>query len=298
MIFRDGDTRANSNFPIILLRSGPHARIDVVAQIEFAVHSVPRSIHDPDVVSSLLLKETPLRLSHLLILAFLVGNLLSAAGCSTPTGESPSSTQSGEPSRYGQSTLDSISAEFEEMKSVLGLSGDEADALSEAHVQHFAALESWFAENGQTISDIRGEALDAARDRDLARLNSMDASGDKETIKRLQAEEDELLKGYRQAVEDSLSDDSRTRWRQHTICDNLLTFLSELDLSADQIQQIKDAAPDALRRVSDPENWRGYGTAELEEVFESRIVLNDQKVAFKELQDGNKMRMLKWSWGN
>ena len=223
--------------------------------------------------------------------------LLLSAGCSSPAGEGTDENSPGDSAAYGTGALDELQAEFEAMKSVLTLEGDALASLESAHAGHLSALQSWYTENGPTITRIQQEALDAARDRDLARLNSMDASGDKETVKRLKEEEDKLLKEYLDAVEQSLSPDDFNKWQQHVICENVLTFLSDLNLTDEQVGQIRAAAPDALRRVPDPENWRGYGSAELEKAFEGSIVTEDQRTGLKELQDGNKMRMLKWSWG-
>ena len=198
------------------------------------------------------------------------------------------------PKKYGDSTIKKLQAEFDSLLSVVDLSESKEQEVRALHQTWTNRLDDWHRENGPTIVAIRKKALEAAKKKDLRALKKMDRGGDKQKVADLTNEEREMLQTYEAELEATLPEPERTKWQRHVVTQQLLEFLQPLELTQEQQDQIGEQSGNVMNRVKRKENWRGYGTAELEKVFERNIVSPQQKTSFEELKKKNRMRMLKW----
>lgn len=232
---------------------------------------------------------------------FLVGAVLLVNGCSgspssvADSGEQARDNADGDGTHTVNKNLQDLEARFSELLQTVELADKEANTLKQTHGQHLATLKQWYENNSATLKEIRGNALKAARDRDMEKFRSMNARGDKETVARLAEEERQLIKEYRNAIFQVIPESQQKVWQAHVISTQLLEFLQPLELTDKEIGQICDLAPTALRQVKGQENWQGYGTTNLEKLFEQRVLPAGRRAEFDELKKKNRLRMLKWN---
>ena len=198
---------------------------------------------------------------------------------------------------YGQYQLDQLAAGFNQVLASVQLDEQQSLELESFHKDSIQNLRNWYSENGPTIVAIRKKAFSAARSKNLAKLQKMKRGGDQATVEKLANEERKLLQNYREALEEKVPSDQKLNWQSDVITDKLLEFLAPLELTDMQKSEVKDLAPNALKRLGGKQlkNWRGYGTSELEKLFEKQVLPKQQIQSFEDLKKKNRIRMLKWS---
>ena len=191
--------------------------------------------------------------------------------------------------------LSKLEKQYEPIVEVLSLTDDEAAVFSKIHKHYGDALSKWNQTDGKEMRSLQRQALQAARNRDRAALNQLNAAGAKEKVAKFSAAEQSIQKEYSDALLDAVPDDQLNRWKAYRIAVNLLDFLAPLKLTDEQLDAVRDFAPKAIQSIGNESNWQGYGTSKLEKLFESNILSADQKDEFEMLKSKNKLRLLKWN---
>ena len=247
-----------------------------------------------------------------LVISILALAIITAIGCREP-GPSPDNTDNPNASTshsapdegtqkttkkksYGDSQLRIIESEFAILKQSKQLAPAEKDGLNQFFAQRVTQIKDWYSKNGPKIVALRKEALEAARRKDLRKLKEMNKTGSKESVSNLVNQERKLLDEYRVELEKQIPKEAKLEWQSTIVSNQLLEFLEPLQLTENQMEQVRSSASQAIARLGrkQQDNWRGYGTAKLEEIFATKHLEASQKQAFEQLQKSNKMRMMKW----
>lgn len=214
-------------------------------------------------------------------------------GCLEPDGSAKSN--SGDVSKKSAEQLSSLVAEYRDLNSCLELTEQEETKIAEVHLRFEKKLRSWYDKNHRELRQIQGNALDAARERDLKKLKQMNARGDKKRVAELYQEERELQGEYEATLIDAIPAAKLDTWKSHVIAKQLLEYLEPIDLSDDQIKQIQESAVVVISREGTNENWKGMGTRALEIVFARQIVSKSQQPGYDALKKSNRLRQLRWN---
>ena len=245
------------------------------------------------------------RLASLLLLA--IGFFCSLSGCNseqaapsvnedhnqTETNESTDETPDKEENSPAQ--LSKLVEQYAPIVDVLSLNDEEAAAFEAIHKRYGEALAEWHESDGKEMRSLQKQALQAARNRDLAALNRLNAAGAKEKVAKFTAAQRAIQNEYAAALINAIPDDQLNRWKAYRVAVTLLDFLQPLNLTDAQKAAVHELAPTAIRSVGKESNWQGYGTSQLEKLFENQILDADQQDEFETLKSKNKMRMLKWN---
>lgn len=223
-----------------------------------------------------------------------------STGCQKPTPsgngpDTPGATAGKNSAPKTPAPIAKLKARFQTILIVLELDENEKIDLQRVHDENLQELQEWYAENGPAMRSIQGEAITAFKDRDLQRLKSMNARGDKEKIAKLKDDERKILSKYETALYNTIPESQFLAWKAHTIAANLIDFLSSLDLMQDQINEIHASSRKVIEQIGDEPNWAGYGTVQLENIFEQDIVSGQQKSVYEALKKKNPLRMMNWN---
>lgn len=214
-------------------------------------------------------------------------------GCAAKT-EKGAKSEGGQ-STYGAKQLSKCQSRFDEMKKVLKLNVTDEKALATAHQTQLATLEKWYQESGVELVALRKEALEAAKNRNIAKLKAMEAEGKKQRSADLAAEESALLKDYTRALLNAVGADDRERYQAHVIAEQLLEFFKPLELTDPQISETRKLAASVISRFGSSENWSGEATIELEKKVRATVLAAEQQKAFKEFSRSKGLERLEWS---
>lgn len=222
-----------------------------------------------------------------------------APGCNEPkTKRSRTRSSSSSKSTVAKKTLSDwipSSKLFRGLEIKLSLDKQQAKAINETHSQQKKIIENWYANEGKEMQRIRSKAFSAARKKDLNTFRKMESSGSKSRFDQLIAQERKLGKEYEAAMFASVPVEKLDLLKAHQISTLLVDYLSPLKLTEDQRKSIQDSALSVIEKIKSKKNWRGYGTSQLEKVFENSILLKKQKDQYQKLKKKNKLRMLKWN---
>ena len=191
--------------------------------------------------------------------------------------------------------LSKLIKQYEPIANVLELNENEIAQIGSIHREYGDKLSQWHETDGKEMKAIQKQALQAARNRDKAALNRLNASGGKEKVAKFSQAEAAIQKAYAEALFDAIPGEKQDRWKAYRISTCLLEFLEPLNLSQEQMDSVRSLAPKAIRSIGNETNWQGYGTSKLEKLFETRVVTAEQKEDFENLKSKNRMRMLKWN---
>ncbi|MEM9413434.1 MAG: hypothetical protein AAGA30_20165 [Planctomycetota bacterium] len=191
--------------------------------------------------------------------------------------------------------LSRLTEQYASITEVLELNEAETTAIESIHQQFEEVLQQWQQTDGKEMRDLQKQALQAARNRDKAALNRLNAAGAKEKVARFNAAEKAIQKDYFDSLIAAIPADKLDRWKAHRISVCLLNFLEPLEIDDKQKNAIREMAPSVIRSIGNESNWQGYGTSRLEKLFESRVLDAAQNDQFEDLKSKNRMRMLKWN---
>lgn len=242
-----------------------------------------------------------------ILLLLVIGSFCTFAGCNSEQAASsvnddqnqtePNDSTDETPDKEEKSPakLSKLVQQYAPIVEVLSLSDEEAAAFEAIHKRYGEDLAKWHESDGKEMRSLQKQALQAARNRDLAALNRLKAAGAKEKVAKFTAAERAIQKEYSTALIGAIPDDRLDRWKAYRVAVTLLDFLEPLNLTEAQKSSVHELAPTAIRSVSKESNWQGYGTSKLEKLFEKQILDADQQDEFETLKSKNKMRMLKWN---
>lgn len=225
---------------------------------------------------------------------------LAMSGCDLPQ-ESYSETRSGD-SGVTSDAAESMTFErmsplveaYRDIANILNLSKAEQRQFELVFEKHKSIFTTWYANEWAELKSIQKKAMDAAKERNLAKMRQLNANGGKQRVAELHQQQREMQKAFEQELLATVPMDKLDQWKAHRITSLLLEFLQPLDLSEEQTALIRDQSLQVIRS-NQKENWQGYGTDQLEKRFAKTIVHDDQQDAFLELQKKNRLRMLRWN---
>ena len=183
---------------------------------------------------------------------------------------------------------------YKEVGAILQLDDAEQKQIDEVLQKHQAIFENWYGNEWQELRKHQQAATNAAQKRDLASLQQLKANGGKERVAELHQQERQMQVNFETELLASIPSDKLEQWKSHRIATLLLTFLEPLNLSPQQIKEVRQQAPAVIRSMEKP-NWQGYGTDRLEKKFASTILKPNQRKDFEQLQKKNRLRMLRWN---
>lgn len=213
-------------------------------------------------------------------------NSAKAAGDSANIDSSESTLQGKQP--WSGESLSNWKVVFAEMQEVLDMSSDEKRQLEATFEQHVQKLQTWYQEHGQRIAEGDRIAIEAARNRDLARLRKI-----KQEIVPLKQEAMALHKTMDNAVLDALTETNRNRWQAHRLTSRFLELAESLELSDSQQTQVGELAIEAAKHVRNQATPQAAGFLELEKRVEAKVLDAEQRTKYEEIKAKNKMRSLK-----
>ena len=220
-------------------------------------------------------------------------------GCSSSkTGSNGAANKDSNSSAYGSKQLANCEAQLEEMKTILKLDEAAAKALTASHNSHVEKMKSWFEESGVELVALRKEALDAARDKDLAKLREMEADGKKKRVAELTEEERVLVAEHTELLLDSVSPDQAAKFKAHVIAEQLLElleFLEPLELTDSQVTEVRELAEKVIPRFASNAKWRSEGTIKLEQEVAATVLTAEQRNKFQQFDGSKRLERLRWS---
>ena len=235
------------------------------------------------------------------IYLLLTGTLAVAIGCAPPAEKNgepaagETSTASGSDETGAESakswsgdSLDQWTTVFAEMKETLELSADEQQQLEDTFQQQVEKLQAWYQQHGPRIAEGDRTAMKAARDRDLATLRKL-----KDEIVPLKQEATALHKEMDVAVLNSLSEANRFRWQGHRLAARFFELANSIQLTDEQRTQVGELAVAAARRTQNQTTPQAAGFLEMEKGIEAKVLNPEQRTAYQEIKDRNKLRSLK-----
>lgn len=226
--------------------------------------------------------------------AFLILLICVFTGCSAPDSGTAGSDSGGK-SAYGSKQLARCEASFEEMKAVLKLDAAAESELANVHEAHTKKMKDWFDESGVELVALRKEALDAAREKDLAKLREMEADGKKKRVTELTEEERVLVADHLELLLDSVEPAQATSYKAHVITKQLIEFLDPIELTGEQVAEVNKLAEKVISRIAPNQVWRSEGTISLEKEVLSQVLSAEQRSQYDEFDRSKGLQRLQWS---
>lgn len=224
------------------------------------------------------------------LIAVLLSTMVIATGCGQRKLDNVADQGNNSTASSGKK-LSRLMIQYESVAEVLQLGDDEDAAIQAVHNKHQQLLDEWNADSGSELRDIQSKALKAARNKDLAALRAMDASGEKQKVAELVAEKRTMKRAYEAALLLSIPADKQNQWKTHLISSSFLDFFEPLNLSDDQIEKIKNYAAIATSQVNREPNWQALATVKLENLF-ANDVAEEQTDSYAKLRKRNALRHL------
>ncbi len=198
---------------------------------------------------------------------------------------------------YGDFHLQVLASEFQTLMDVARIDDANRKQLQAWHGHALGGIKAWYAEFAPEIVAIRRDALEAAKSKNLAQLRALDNNGSKQRLAELTNNERQLLTSYRADLEEQLPPELLRAWQTEIVARQLLEFLLPLELTDEQRNGVHGLSPRSIAELNaqQHENWRGYGTSNLERIVEQQVLNESQRAAMDELKQKNRTRMLKWS---
>ena len=210
--------------------------------------------------------------------------LVSACSPGNSSRDSSSSSSSGDQPWSGKS-LDDWKIVFAEMQEVLDLADDEEQRLQATFEEHVEKLQAWYREHGPSIAKGDREAMQAAKNKDLATLRKIkDETGPRKQ---------QAMAMHKQMdtdVRNALSDTNRIHWLGHRLSTRFFALAEPLELTDEQQTQIRELAIEAAKRVDNHATPQSAGLVELEKKVEAKTLNKDQRTQYDEIKDNNKLR--------
>ena len=128
----------------------------------------------------------------------------------------------------------------------------------------------------------------AAKARDLAGLRQAKAKAEP-----LRNELRELLKTHESNIREALSPEYRLKWEAHQVSERILDLMQPLNLSDQQISQVRTEAISTVRASVNEPNPKAAAYLKLEQTVELSVLTAEQRQAFQEIKKKNPLRSLK-----
>ncbi len=232
-------------------------------------------------------------LRNLVYLALLFGAVSCNQGNGGPDADVPSSDQSqagpGTDTDRAAPPETAWTAEYEQISAVLELSDQEKSKLKAAFEARAEALTQWWTEKGAKLAQFERQMKRAAKDRDLTGFRRATAKA-----KPLRNELGRLLKTHRSNILEALSPEYRLKWDAHQVSERILDLMQPLNLSDQQITQVRTEALSTVRASVNKPNPRAAAYMKLELTVERSVLTTEQRQAYQEIKKKNSLRSLKW----
>ena len=224
---------------------------------------------------------------------------LALCGCTKPDAAGPAGSKNlaGKASSNQPMTFERMSPlvnDYANIQQILKLSKEESQKLDSVKDKHKQVFKAWYATEWPKLKELEKEFLEAAKERNLKKINQMKSNGKRKQMDQFKQQERKMQIAFEKDLLAAIPENKLHVWKGHRMSELLIEFLNPLDLSKDQIQEIRQLAPAAADSVKREKNWQGIGTNNLEKMFERQILAADQKSDFEALKKKNKLRMLRW----
>ncbi len=232
-------------------------------------------------------------LRNLIYLALLFG----AVSCSQGNGDPDTDVPSQDQSQAGPGTdadrppppETAWTAEYEQISAVLELSDQDKAKLKAAFEARAEALTQWWTEKGATLAQFEQQMKQAAKDRDLTGFRQAKAKAQP-----LRNEFRKLLKTHRSNILEALSPEYRLKWEAHLVSERILELLQPLNLSDQQISQVRTEALSSVSASVNKPNPRAAAYMKLEQTVERSVLSAEQRQTFQEIKKKIPLRSLNW----
>jgi hypothetical protein len=222
--------------------------------------------------------------------------LFSAVSCSQDVGNTDSQRSSKQgPAQVGPASADPTSSaekaseeELARMNAVLELSDQENANLKAAFQASNEALAQWRTEKGAKLAEFEQQMKLAAKNRDLAGVRRAKAQVDP-----LSKELRDLVRKHKSLVRNALSPEHQLAWDAHQLAERILEVMQPLNLSDQQIAQIRTDSLAAARESVNEINPSAAGFMNLEQVVELNVLTDEQRRAYQDVKKKKPLRSLK-----
>lgn len=178
-------------------------------------------------------------------------------------------------------------AEYDAMAAALELSAEEVAALQDAFRRREEVVGGWLAQNGARLRELEQEMKSAARRRDLSTVQRVKAEA---TPLRTQLRD--LIASHQADIHATLTPDNRLQWDAHQLAERLLELMETLELTPEQIDQIRDAALTAAQAKANEPNPAAAGYLHLEKSVEAGVLTPAQQGRFNQIKQKKPLRSL------
>jgi Spy/CpxP family protein refolding chaperone len=143
---------------------------------------------------------------------------------------------------------------IKEMIEVLELTDEQIASIREIHQNQGQKMRAWHEEHRDEFQELRQAMREARRDGDDQQFEQL-----RQELQELMEQRRELAKSGRDQVAEVLTDQQKTRWREHRLTNVVMRPLESLDLGDDQVQQIHGLISKAAGELKDIEPGEGEG---------------------------------------
>ena len=179
-------------------------------------------------------------------------------------------------------------AEYEQMNTVLELPDQEKAKLKAAFEAYAEAVTQWWTEKGAELPQFEQQMKRAVKARDLAGLRRAKAKAEP-----LRNELRELLKTHESNIREVLSPKYRLKWEAHQVSERILDLMQPLNLSDQQISQVRTEALSTVRASVNEPNPKAAAYLKLEQTVELSVLTAQQRQTFQEIKKKSPLRSLK-----
>ena len=205
---------------------------------------------------------------------------------SANTGSSEST--SGKKQPWSGKSLDEWTIVYAEMQEILDMSDNESQELKATFKKHVEKLQAWYRKHGPGIAEADRAAMEAARNRDLAKLRQL-----KNEVVPLKQEAMAMHQAMDTAVLNTLAEPNRIRWQAHRLKARFMKLAEPLQLTESQKTLVAQKAMEAAQKVKDRRSPQGAGFLELEKRVEASVLDDKQRASYQGIKSKNKLRSLK-----
>jgi len=182
-------------------------------------------------------------------------------------------------------------SEYEPMVAVLELSDEETARLKEAFDARDEEIGRWEAEHGERLKGLESQMMAAAKKRRLAEMRSAIAQA-KPLRQGLLA----LVAKHKFQIFMTLPEEKRVEWDAHRLHRRLAGLMEPLNLSDDQVEQIRAKSMEIAATIERPTAEAGplpRAYLAFEKAVESHVLTAEQRGEFETIKSDNKLRSLK-----
>lgn len=183
-------------------------------------------------------------------------------------------------------------SEYDRMVAVLELTDEEAARVKEAFDARDEEIGTWEAAHGERLRELESQIMAATKKRRLGEMKSAIALATP-----LRQELLALVAKHKHQIFMALSDDKRVAWDAHRLHRRLAGLIEPLDLSDDQVEQIRAkslAVASKIRRPTASARPLPGAYLTLEKAVESDILTAEQRQEFETAKKQKKLRSLQW----